>query len=72
VSDIATKSESVAIVGAIVTMAHGLGMRVVAEGVETPEQLKLLAGLKCDEYQGYLFSRPVAAEQIERLYLETA
>jgi EAL domain-containing protein (putative c-di-GMP-specific phosphodiesterase class I) len=72
VSDIAAKSQSVAIVRAIVTMAHGLGMRVVAEGVETPEQLKILAGLRCDEYQGYLFSPAVAAEQIERLYLEAA
>ena len=72
VSGIATTSENVAIVRAIITMAHGLGMRVVAEGVETREQLDILAGLLCDEYQGYLFSRPVAAEQIERLYLEPA
>jgi EAL domain-containing protein (putative c-di-GMP-specific phosphodiesterase class I) len=72
VGDLATASQDVAIVRAIITMAHGLGMRVVAEGVETREQLEILAGLRCDEYQGYLFSRPVAAEQIERLYLETA
>jgi diguanylate cyclase len=72
VSGIATTSENVAIVRAIITMAHGLGMRVVAEGVETREQFDILAGLLCDEYQGYLFSRPVAAEQIERLYLEPA
>ncbi len=47
-------------------------MTVIAEGVETREQLEILAKLHCDEYQGYLFSRPVAAEQIERLYLEPA
>ena len=46
---------------AIVWMAHALGMRVVAEGVETADQLRILQGLACDEIQGYLISRPVRA-----------
>lgn len=47
---------------AIVSMAHALDMRVVAEGVETPEQLAILQALNCDEIQGYLISRPVPPE----------
>jgi EAL domain-containing protein (putative c-di-GMP-specific phosphodiesterase class I) len=44
---------------AIITMAHALGMRVVAEGVETEEQLKVLKSQRCDEIQGYYVSRPL-------------
>jgi len=44
-----------------VRMAHALTLRVVAEGVETDEQLEALAGLGCDEIQGYLISRPQPA-----------
>ena len=43
-------------------MAHSLKLQVVAEGVENREQLEFLRGLGCDQYQGYLFSRPVAPE----------
>lgn len=49
---------------AIVSMANALGMRVVAEGVETMEQLHILQALSCDEIQGYLFSPPATAEEI--------
>jgi EAL domain-containing protein (putative c-di-GMP-specific phosphodiesterase class I) len=42
-------------------MAHSLGLKVIAEGVENPQQLAFLAANACDEVQGYLFSRPVAA-----------
>ncbi len=52
---------------AIVSMAHALDMRVVAEGVETPEQLTILQALNCDEIQGYLVSRPVPPEQMASL-----
>ncbi|WP_394779942.1 EAL domain-containing protein [Undibacterium sp.] len=52
---------------AIVSMAHALDMTVVAEGVETREQLELLRSLNCDEIQGYFISRPVPAEQIPAL-----
>lgn len=51
----------------IVTMAHTLGMRVVAEGVETVEQLRVLQELACDELQGYLISRPVPATDVPAL-----
>ncbi|WP_296950935.1 EAL domain-containing protein [uncultured Massilia sp.] len=49
---------------AIVSMAHALGMEVVAEGVETREQLAILRALHCNEVQGYLIARPMAAEAI--------
>jgi EAL domain-containing protein (putative c-di-GMP-specific phosphodiesterase class I) len=48
---------------AIVSMAHALEMRVVAEGVETAEQLAALQSLGCEEAQGYYISRPVAAAE---------
>jgi EAL domain-containing protein (putative c-di-GMP-specific phosphodiesterase class I) len=49
-------------VEAIIVLAHTFGMKVVAEGVETEEQLALLRSLGCDRLQGYLFSRPLSAE----------
>jgi EAL domain-containing protein (putative c-di-GMP-specific phosphodiesterase class I) len=45
---------------AIITMAHSLGMRVVAEGVETLEQIQSLKALSCDEIQGFYISKPLA------------
>jgi len=45
-------------------MAHSLGMAVVAEGVETSEQLAMLRRLGCDEAQGYMLGRPVAADEM--------
>jgi len=71
-SDITLSSQSLAIVRAMITMCRGLGIGVIAEGVETQEQLEILRKLQCDEYQGYLFSRPVPAEEIRRRYLKTA
>ncbi|WP_296508129.1 EAL domain-containing response regulator [Rhodoferax sp.] len=53
----------VAITRAIVAMAHSFGMNVVAEGVELPEQLAFLRELGCEDVQGYLFSKPVPADQ---------
>jgi predicted signal transduction protein with EAL and GGDEF domain len=47
-------------------MAHGLGLPVVAEGVETPEQLAYLKSHACEYVQGFLFSRPVPADEIVR------
>ena len=46
----------------------GLGLRVVAEGVETAEQLEFLRGLQCEEFQGYLFSKPVPAEEAVKCF----
>lgn len=58
---------SLTIVQAIVSMAHALGQKVVAEGVETPAQLACLRGLECDLLQGFLLSRPLPPEQIPTL-----
>jgi diguanylate cyclase (GGDEF)-like protein len=60
-------SEDVAIIRAIISMAHSLGIRVTAEGVETREQLEILRSLNCDAIQGYHFSRPVPADKVEDL-----
>jgi diguanylate cyclase (GGDEF)-like protein/PAS domain S-box-containing protein len=59
--------EGLAIVQATVLMGHKLGLRITAEGVETREQLAALRRMGCDEYQGYLFSKPLPAEQISEL-----
>ncbi|MDB5813630.1 MAG: diguanylate cyclase [Rhodocyclales bacterium] len=67
VRDIMTDADDLAISRAIIAMAHQLRLEVVAEGVETREQLKLLAGAGCRTVQGYLFSRPVAAEVCQAL-----
>ena len=56
--------EDGAIVRAVINLAHSLGLRAVAEGVETVDQLRMLATEGCDEIQGYYFSRPVPEEQM--------
>ena len=56
-----------AITRAIIAMAHGLSLKVVAEGVERPEQLEFLKAERCDEVQGYLVSRPVEADGLLQL-----
>jgi diguanylate cyclase (GGDEF)-like protein/PAS domain S-box-containing protein len=67
VHDITTDDDDASIVTAIVAMAKGLGLEVVAEGVETPEQLTFLARLRCNEYQGFLFGRPIPARDFTQL-----
>jgi EAL domain-containing protein (putative c-di-GMP-specific phosphodiesterase class I) len=52
---------------AIIVMAHKLGLKVIAEGVETREQEEILAAAGCDYIQGYLISRPVPPEEFEAL-----
>lgn len=64
VDDIGKNSKSEAIVTAIVQMAHSLGHRVVAEGVETHEQYAFLRKARCDQVQGYLFGRPMPAHEL--------
>jgi len=56
-----------AIVDAVIAMAHGLGIGVVAEGIESPRHLERLRELGCDLGQGFLFSRPIAADKARRL-----
>jgi EAL domain-containing protein (putative c-di-GMP-specific phosphodiesterase class I) len=53
------------LVRAIIALAHELKLQVTAEGVETEEQLLFLKTLQCDQFQGYLFSRPATAKQLE-------
>jgi diguanylate cyclase (GGDEF)-like protein len=67
VSDLSAGSGSLDIVKAILQLAHAFRMKVIAEGVETEEQLTGLRELGCDYLQGYLFSRPVDAHQAEQL-----
>ena len=64
VRDIPGDRDDMAITAAIIAMAHNLKLRVVAEGVETEEQLAFLQLQGCDEVQGYLISRPMPAEDI--------
>jgi EAL domain-containing protein (putative c-di-GMP-specific phosphodiesterase class I) len=61
--NIPNNTDDAAIVGAIIAMAHGLGMGVVAEGIEKEEQLDFLRDRDCDEYQGFLSSKPVLASE---------
>ncbi len=67
INEIASRPEDASIVRAIVSLAHSLRLKVVAEGVETPAQLDFLKNVGCDEYQGFHFSRPVPAIEFERL-----
>ncbi|MGI9166020.1 MAG: putative bifunctional diguanylate cyclase/phosphodiesterase [Pyrinomonadaceae bacterium] len=67
VRDLTTDPDDAALVMAIVTLAHNLRLRVVAEGVETEEQLRFLRLLRCDEIQGYLISKPLPVEALEKL-----
>jgi EAL domain-containing protein (putative c-di-GMP-specific phosphodiesterase class I) len=69
--DLGQNVKSDSIVKAVVMLAHGLGMSVVAEGVETAPQLSCLRELDCDQYQGYLFSRPQNATDIAKLMRRT-
>ena len=68
VRDLAESAEDRAIATAIISMGKALGLTVVAEGVETSEQDSFLRGHACDEIQGYLFSKPVRAEDIPALF----
>ncbi|NVD72514.1 EAL domain-containing protein [Duganella sp. BJB1802] len=72
VRDISTDAEDKAIVSAIINMARSLGLKTIAEGVETAEQLAFLRAQQCDEMQGYYFSKPVQPAAFEQLALEMA
>ncbi|MCB1753550.1 MAG: EAL domain-containing protein [Gammaproteobacteria bacterium] len=72
ITDFTHAQNDAAIVNAIIAMSHSLGLRVVAEGVETEEQLRFLQDLQCDEIQGYLISKPMPREQATDMLAQSA
>ncbi|HEV8187675.1 MAG TPA: EAL domain-containing protein, partial [Pyrinomonadaceae bacterium] len=66
VTQMMENEENLAIVRTIVALAQNLGMDVVAEGVETEDQLRLLRKLECENGQGYLFSTPLGSQQLDQ------
>ncbi|WP_332855752.1 two-component system response regulator [Duganella sp. S19_KUP01_CR8] len=70
VDDVTTNANDAAIALSVISLAHNLNMRVIAEGVETREQVQFLTERGCDEMQGYFFSRPVSAEAFTALLRE--
>jgi EAL domain-containing protein (putative c-di-GMP-specific phosphodiesterase class I) len=65
--EIETNPRNKVILEAVIAMANGLGMEVITEGVETEEQMNVLAAMGCHYYQGYFFSRPVPVDEFEEL-----
>ena len=70
VRDIGEDPDSETIASLIISMAHTLKLKVIAEGVETEKQLSFLKGQKCDMFQGYIYSKPVPAEMFETLLIK--
>lgn len=71
VRDISSDPDNAAIAGAVIAMAHSLKLKVIAEGVETLDQLDFLRSLNCDEMQGYFVSRPVTSESFSQMLDES-
>ncbi|MGH8136988.1 MAG: putative bifunctional diguanylate cyclase/phosphodiesterase [Steroidobacteraceae bacterium] len=67
VEHMTTEADDATIVRAIIALGHNLGLKVVAEGVESAQQSRALRAYQCDEAQGFLFSRPVSARDLPRL-----
>ena len=67
IRDIPGDKEDEILVRMIITLANNLGLKVIAEGVETQEQLTYLLLSQCDQIQGYYFSKPVGAEEFEEM-----
>jgi EAL domain-containing protein (putative c-di-GMP-specific phosphodiesterase class I) len=67
VSELAPETKEVAVVAAVVDLAHALGLSVVAEGIETADQLSILRGLGCDHGQGFVFGLPADAATLTSL-----
>jgi diguanylate cyclase (GGDEF)-like protein/PAS domain S-box-containing protein len=71
VRDLCSSKDDESIVAAILSLAHNLGLESVAEGVETQAQLELLVSHRCSRFQGYLFSRPLPADEVPPLFART-
>jgi len=71
IKDLLTDNYDRNIVNSVISMAHGMGLSVIAEGVESQEQLDLLEQISCDEMQGFLLSKPVDADSIVQLLAES-
>jgi EAL domain-containing protein (putative c-di-GMP-specific phosphodiesterase class I) len=65
-----TDADDASVVTAVIAVAHSLGLRVVAQGVESEAQVTLLRSLGCDEVQGYLWSPPLPAAECERILVQ--
>ncbi len=72
IRDVTTNEDAATVAIAIIRMAHNLNLKVVAEGVETQEQLEFLRSQGCDEVQGYYLSKPLAAGELTAKFHETA
>ncbi|ANB58804.1 EAL domain protein [Anoxybacillus sp. B7M1] len=70
IDGIAQTEEDQAIVASVIGLAKNLKLRVIAEGVETFQQLQILRSLHCDEIQGYVLGKPLAKEEFEKGYLK--
>ena len=70
IQNITTDPDAAAIVMAVISMAHNLGLKTIAEGVETKEQKQILRLLRCDILQGFLYSRPLPAADIEKIFTQ--
>ena len=70
VADMTSGAQGLAVVSTIVNLAHALKLKVVAEGVETEEQARLLRLLGCDEMQGFLISKALPHDEFEKRYLQ--
>ncbi|MGZ4959731.1 MAG: sensor domain-containing protein [Methylomonas sp.] len=71
VRNLSATSTNLALCEAMIVLAHKLGMKVIAEGIETPEQKNLLAQAGCDYGQGYLFAKPLAVADFESLFVSS-
>ncbi|HEX6765252.1 MAG TPA: EAL domain-containing protein, partial [Polyangiaceae bacterium] len=60
--------QSTSIVTTVISLAHSLDLKVIAEGVETPQQAQLLRLLKCDQVQGFLVARPLPADDVSKSF----
>jgi EAL domain-containing protein (putative c-di-GMP-specific phosphodiesterase class I) len=67
IRDLQNSSDDASIVRAIISLAHGLRLKVIADGVESPAQLTILKRLGCDQYQGFLCSPAISAADVESL-----